>query len=285
MASQNQTKNMMSKDVSKDWIETHYLLHLSQQLSRAEVLAEVVYLTRQPPSFYSDWSHRDLELRLEAEREFDNLVPKYKKQQARIDMSCLPNDVIINNILSHLYPSDLEKCKDVDKELKKIINDNEEYIDKICQHIQPHGEFKTYYENDQLSDLENYKEGKLHGECKSWYENGQLKHQVYYKEGKLHGECKSWWDNGQSKDQTYYKEGKLHGESKLRYSNGNIVYQCNYKEGKLHGESKHWHENGQLHIQRNYKEGKQHGECKEYYENGQLSFQTNYKEGKEKWRI
>ena len=113
-------------------------------------------------------------------------------------MLSLPTDVIINNILSHLYPCDILLCKEANQELKNIIERNEEYIDTICQHhIQPHGEFKVWYENGQLSFEDYYKDGKLDGESKSWYENGQLRYQQFYKDGKVYGEHKNWYENGQ----------------------------------------------------------------------------------------
>ena len=153
-------------------------------------------------------------------------------------VSVLPQDVIINNIFSHLYPSDIEKCKEANDDLKKIIEDNEEYIDTICQHIQPHGETKEYNKNGQLLSHKYYKEGKQHGESKEWYENGQLLHQTYFKEGKPHGERKTWYDNGQLLHQKYYKEGKEHGEFKYWYENGQLYYQEYFKEGKQYGEYK-----------------------------------------------
>ena len=122
---------------------------------------------------------------------------------------CLPTDIIINHILSHLYPSDLIMCKEANPGMKSIIEENEEYIDTICQHIQPHGEYKWWHENGQLLSQKYYKEGKLHGEYKVWYENGQLKIQKFYKEGFSDGEDTSWWKNGQLSCQRYYKDGKL----------------------------------------------------------------------------
>ena len=37
------------------------------------------------------------------------------------------------------------------------------------------GEYKTYYDNDNLKTVDNYKNGKLNGVSKSYFENGQLK--------------------------------------------------------------------------------------------------------------
>ena len=83
-------------------------------------------------------------------------------------MLCLPDSVIIDCILSHLYPRDLALCKQVDAKLRRLIEDNAEYIDSICQHIQPHGKSKTWHNNGQLFIKDNYKEGLQHGEYKQW---------------------------------------------------------------------------------------------------------------------
>ena len=157
-------------------------------------------------------------------------------------MLCLPNALIINNIFSHLYPSDLEKCKEANPGMKSIIENNEEYIDKICQHIQPHGEQNKYYNNGQLKIKCYYKEGKKCGERKKWYENGQLRCQKFYKDGKEHGESKHWYKGtGQIWSQCYYKDGKLHGEFKEWYEGGHperdpqLSFQEYYKDGEVGG--------------------------------------------------
>ena len=185
----------------------------------------------------------------------------------------LPKDVIIDNILSHLYPDDIEKCKEVNHEMKSLIENNEEYIDTICQHVQPHGKYSDYFlpTSKEFANLKSvfvasdclklkgqkyYKEGKLDGESKELYENGQIWIQKYYKEGKLDGEYKKWYMNGRLSIQKYYKDGKAHGEYKSWYSNGQLSIQANYKdEWKLDGEYKQWDKNGQLEIQEYYKEG------------------------------
>lgn len=125
-------------------------------------------------------------------------------------MNCLPQDIIINYIFSHLYPEDLERCEKVNNRFKQIINNNKTYILQNCQHIQPHGVVEIYYNNNkhQLKYKKNYKDGKEHGECKEWYENGQLYVQEYYINGKRHGEYKTWFSNGKLHINTQYTYGK-----------------------------------------------------------------------------
>ena len=118
------------------------------------------------------------------------------------------------------------------------------------------GEYKSWFDDGQLSIHCNYKEGKLKGEYKRWFSNCQLQNHCYYKEGKLEEEYKRWWSNGQLQNHCYYKEGKLEGEYKRWWSNGQLEIHCYYKEGKLEGEYKSWFYNGQLYIHCYYKEGK-----------------------------
>ena len=41
-----------------------------------------------------------------------------------------------------------------------------------------------------------------------WYENGQVKEEVNYKDGKLDGKSTSWFENGQIEGEVNYKDGK-----------------------------------------------------------------------------
>ena len=150
---------------------------------------------------------------------------------------CLPEDVIINNILSHLYPSDLLICKKVNTGLKNIIEENEDYIDTICQHIQPHGKIESVYYDDfdcpccvqYYPDYTYYKEGQKHGEYKRWSDEAELLVHCFYKDGEKHGEYKEWYE-----------------ESVFTVTKHQLQIHGFYKNGKVHGECKIWHEDGQL---------------------------------------
>lgn len=58
--------------------------------------------------------------------------------------------------------------------------------------------FKTeeYYDNGQLSRIENFRENKLNGKAEGWYKSGTKALDAYYINGKLHGEYKSWFPDG-----------------------------------------------------------------------------------------
>jgi len=71
------------------------------------------------------------------------------------------------------------------------------------------------------------------GEYKSWWDNEQLYLHRYYKNGELHGKYKQWHDNGQLWSFCYYKNGKLNGELKEWNYDGKLLYHHYYENGKI----------------------------------------------------
>ena len=49
-------------------------------------------------------------------------------------MLCLPQDVLVDNILNHLYPDELIACRKLCKYFLYIINSEEKYIDSTDLH-------------------------------------------------------------------------------------------------------------------------------------------------------
>ena len=49
----------------------------------------------------------------------------------------------------------------------------------------PDGPFETYYENGQLDERGNYKDGKEDGVWEKYYENGELEERDNWKDGEL----------------------------------------------------------------------------------------------------
>ena len=52
-----------------------------------------------------------------------------------------------------------------------------------------------------------------------WYENGEMKNQVNFKNGKMDGLLKGWYENGDKKLEKYFKDGKRDGSSVMWYEN------------------------------------------------------------------
>lgn len=49
------------------------------------------------------------------------------------------------------------------------------------------------YENGQLRERANFKDGNKNGLCEWWHENGQIAERINYKDGKRDG-LHEWWD-------------------------------------------------------------------------------------------
>ena len=89
--------------------------------------------------------------------------------------------------------------------LKEIKIKSHHYFIDENGHI--HGEYKSYYDNDQLWEHSFYLNNKRHGEYKYYHENGQLWEHSFYQNGKLHGEYKIYCDNGKLDYTTFYCQG------------------------------------------------------------------------------
>ena len=76
-----------------------------------------------------------------------------------------------------------------------------------------HGNWKMWYEDDQLWIDFNCKNGKRHGNFKTWYEDGQIKWDYNFKDGKDHGNFKKWYSDGQLESDYNYINGEPHGNS------------------------------------------------------------------------
>ena len=68
---------------------------------------------------------------------------------------------------------------------------------------------KEYYDNGQVKEEANLKDGKLEGIGKYYYESGQLWEEGNFKDGKLEGITKTYYENGQLQAELNYSDGKL----------------------------------------------------------------------------
>ena len=123
-----------------------------------------------------------------------------------------------------------------------------------------------YYESDieaeilnSLSQVENYKNGKLEGLQIEYDIDGEIISEVTYRDGKF-------WDG----EFIEYEVGD--GDN---YND--IIQQYIMKNGKIwEGEYKIYYDNGQISEIKNYKNGKLNGESTGYYNDNSISYKMNY---------
>ena len=164
-----------------------------------------------------------------------------------MSLQSLPSD-IITEVCKHIHVNDISSMYYTNSYLQNIIEDNSDYLYSTCQHIQPHGLVRTWWDEEKtiLKSEISYLDGHMNGEYKMWYDNGQLSDHRFYLDDSLHGEWKCWYDNGQISEQCFFMDGKLHGEYKEWYCNGQISENVFYTNSNIHGEYKKWYSNGEL---------------------------------------
>jgi len=90
------------------------------------------------------------------------------------------------------------------------------------------GMVKWYFENGNVFQIVNYKNGVLFGTRKVYFENGKLKNETTYVNGKIDGEWKDYHENGKLKESGTYEKGEKEGIWKIYSENGKLKEEGKY---------------------------------------------------------
>lgn len=111
---------------------------------------------------------------------------------------------------------------------------------KIYEHHYKNDQFDGVWiywgENDLLSAVENWREGRLHGIRTVYYGNGNKQFEENYKEGKLDGKKTIWYENGRKMAEAYFKAGYRYGVWTTWSENGAKQSQFNWTKKYEKGE-------------------------------------------------
>jgi len=105
---------------------------------------------------------------------------------------------------------------------------------------------KHWFENGQLAESNEFKNGDFNGLQKEYYLNGRLKVLANIINGKSNGEETHWFEDGKLNAVIHRKNGVYDGRQIIYYENGNIQFDFIAKDGKGNGESKKYDKNGKL---------------------------------------
>ncbi|HHC79550.1 MAG TPA: toxin-antitoxin system YwqK family antitoxin [Flavobacteriia bacterium] len=111
-------------------------------------------------------------------------------------------------------------------------------------------------------------EKHFHGNIIYYFENGNIWQEAEYKDGVLHGIRKRNYESGKVKNVRTNVDGKIHGKWTEYYENGQIKEMGNYQEDEREGLWKEYYKSGKLKAQGNYKDGKKVGDWNFYYYDG-----------------
>jgi antitoxin component YwqK of YwqJK toxin-antitoxin module len=95
------------------------------------------------------------------------------------------------------------------------------------------GWVKDLYENGQVEELSQFKDGKKDGLWTTWYEHGQKEGEANFKDGKTDGLWTTWYENGQKMMEGNFEDDKMDGPFTQWYENGQKSLEGNSKDGKL----------------------------------------------------
>ena len=73
----------------------------------------------------------------------------------------------------------------------------------------PHGQWINFYENGQLKDSGNYRNGFREGEWTSWYKNGNIESRGTYHIHEQHGDWEYFYENGRTSTREKYQDNKV----------------------------------------------------------------------------
>ena len=94
------------------------------------------------------------------------------------------------------------------------------------------------------------------GIVESYYENGNLRNKVNYKDGEPKGLIEWYYENGQLEKKGNYKEGlREDGLWEFYYKDGQLSYKYNYKDGKKDGVWVNFNQDGSLKKTETWKDG------------------------------
>ena len=90
---------------------------------------------------------------------------------------------------------------------------------------------RSYYQNGQIKEEENYKNSELDGDYREYYKNGQISVKCSYNEGKRDGEFFEFYHDGVVWEHGYFTHGEYDGEYSTYFVDGKRKSYELYKEG------------------------------------------------------
>lgn len=192
----------------------------------------------------------------------------------------LYKSVTYKNNLQHGEVIEYKKGK-----LRKKYNYYQEYNNDgvILTNIMD-GRLEEYYDNGNISKIENYKKGKRHGFFEEYFDNKNYKSKSEYQNGIQIGKQEYWDVNGNKTYEAEFKITVLDGVEKsikngkeLRWEKGVLTYEVQFVDGVEIGVSKSYHPNGKLMRVSSIKNGRYDGRYLEYHDNGELKSDLTYK--------
>jgi antitoxin component YwqK of YwqJK toxin-antitoxin module len=175
-------------------------------------------------------------------------------QPLNVSWNLAYSDFKIENKIIADYKSQLFSSKEDSTKYLKEVND---FNNKT--HPPENGLFTDHFENGQLKERGNYKNGKKSGVWETWFDNGQKEDSATYRNDELIGKRLMWFKNGQLQLESYWSEKHDRiGTWTRHFANGRIESISGFDEnGELHGKNLQFYENGNKQRETLYEHGRE----------------------------
>ncbi|MEN8138394.1 MAG: tetratricopeptide repeat protein [Bacteroidota bacterium] len=144
------------------------------------------------------------------------------------------------------------------------------------------GKWIWYYNNSNIKEIANYKEGKLEGSNIGYHLNGKVKYETGYSNDSLNGPYKYYNKYGALEEDKVYKKNTLEGPYNSFHQIGKSAkeYVVAYTNDKPEGVVTKYFGNGKKEYEVLFENGLKQKVEKNYYANGKLGYTYNYVDGK-----
>jgi hypothetical protein len=93
-----------------------------------------------------------------------------------------------------------------------------------------HGAYSEFYNDNNIKQKGEFKNGLRSGEWKSWYQNGNLQEITHWKDGRLSGSFTRYSEDGKITEDGKFCKGAFDGKVN-RYDSTGAATKINYKDG------------------------------------------------------
>lgn len=147
------------------------------------------------------------------------------------------------------------------------------------QYDRPIGEWKYFYPNGNIFEIDRFKEGELQGSINVFNNKGTPKMEMNFDIGLLNKEFTTYYTNGNISTVANFNYGKLDGNLLLFTTQGVKTVEGYYILNKREGEWKFYYSSGELKTIINYKDGKRDGESIIYGKGGEILQKLKFLDG------
>lgn len=153
----------------------------------------------------------------------------------------------------------------------------------------------SYFENGQVRQYLDVKDGRPWGDYREWFESGQLALEAHVVGGipdleehalksfLFDGAASAWNEEGVCKAQLSYSRGELSGPQRYFHPNGTLWRELHYAHNLLEGVASEYFSDGQLRLQSHYVKGELEGVSTLFHPNGVIAAKEEFSQGALLW--